>query len=880
MKRPLPGLAVLFTLFILFSHRTNAQVKGDPVFPGVAAGVSVTKTPSTLSPDLQRLAGSGGTSTTTLKTKAVTATTTPATTAQDDWLDPKVSGIQIRGGKVLIDATAKGDVGEAAAELRALGATITATYGRVISAAIPMSSLSKLEGSATVRFAHPAYKPKHLGRRSATADPSTWLYQQYARYIRQNAGIRANAGMAPPVKPTPVISQGDTAQLSYQARKKYKVDGSGVKVGILSDSYNNLGSAAIGVAHGELPGPANPFGYKTPVQVLSDLDSTGTDEGRAMMEIVHDVAPASTLAFYTADNGQADFANGIIQLARHGCQVIGDDVAYFAEPFFQDGIIAQAVDEVKSHGVTYFSAAGNESIKAYASPYQPSNFAPFGPEAGTAHNFSGPGDPPRYFQPVYIPTGGGILIASFQWDQSSFSASGVGDSTDMDILLLDGAGNVVAAGASDNIASGDPIEVFGYQNFTKSPTFYLVILKFAGPDPHNLKYILYDDALFYLTNPAIPGILSPTVVGHAKADGAIAVGAAFYLQTPPYGVKPPVIEGFSSVGGVPNYYDVAGNRIPPLVRAKPEITAPDGGNTSFFDPFGNGDISEDADTFPNFFGTSAATPHAAGVAALMIDAEKLHTITPSQIKGILETNTWDMDNPYTTGFDQGFDFASGYGLINASDAVGKVKFPNNFIQSLKLDPLCSSNPNKTRNWRISNPNPFEVPVEWFIVGSNEHGSIVVQPGDTTFSTATLTIRNTPVPMVGVITWQDNFDFPRIDLAYSSKAVCGKDAVSAANSDQLDATTAKTFNAGAGAKPTLTEVYPNPSSGVFRLYLSLDKPQDVMLNLMSADGRVLQTIRSAATLGAIDIDASAYRPGIYFLKVIQGNEVKTIKLVKK
>ncbi|HEY4110577.1 S8 family serine peptidase [Puia sp.] len=849
MKRLLPGLAAIFSLCILLPRPTSAQVHGDPAFPGVAAGTNITKSSSTLSPDLQRLAGTS--TKTTANTKAVTALTKPNPPGVGDF----TQYMQIRGNNILIDVTAKEDIATASAELRQLGATITSTYGRVISATIPISALGQLEGASGIRFARPAYKPLHVGRRNTVAHPAA----------------------AP--KPTPVISQGDTAQLSYQARKKYKVDGSGVKVGILSDSYNNLGGAATGVAHGELPGPANPFGYKTPVQVLSDLDSTGTDEGRAMMEIVHDVAPAATLAFHTADNGQADFANGILQLANRGCAVIGDDVAYFAEPFFQDGIIAQAVDEVKSRGVTYFSAAGNESIKAYASPYQPTNVAPLGTDAGTAHNFSGPGDPPRYFQPIYIPPGG-IFISSFQWDQSSFSASGVGDSTDMDMYLLNSAGQVVAFGASDNIASGDPIEVFGYQNNTKDVTFYLVILKFFGPDPQNLKYILYDDALFYLTNPAIPGILSPTIVGHAKAAGAIAVGAAFYLQTPPYGLDTPAIEGFSSVGGVPNYYDVAGNRIAPLIRAKPDITAPDGGNTSFFDPFGNGDISEDKDSFPNFFGTSAATPHAAGVAALMIDAQKLHTITPAQIKGVLQANTWDMDNPYTTGFDKGFDFASGYGLIKATGAVGEVKFPNNYVQPLKLQPLCSANPSTTRNWQISNPNPFEVPVTWFVVGSNQHGSFIVQPGDTTFSTPTLVLHNFPLPMVAVISWQDNFDFPRLDLAYSTKAVCGKDAVSVANSDQFGATTATGKTLTPDGKPTLAEVYPNPSTGVFRLYLSLDQPQDVILNLYSADGRQLQTRRVSAAMGAFDIDASAYRPGIYFLKVIQGGDVKTIKLVKK
>ncbi len=113
-------------------------------------------------------------------------------------------------------------------------------------------------------------------------------------------------------------------------------------------------------------------------------------------------------------------------------------------------------------------------------------------------------------------------------------------------------------------------------------------------------------------------------------------------------LNPALVELYSSYGGTPNYFDVEGNRIPPLVRKKPDLTAPDGGNTSFFDPFGDGDILEDADSYPNFFGTSAAAPHAAGVAALMIEAQKLKTITPDQIRGVMSTTASDMDDPGPT----------------------------------------------------------------------------------------------------------------------------------------------------------------------------------------------------------------------------------------
>jgi subtilisin family serine protease len=843
MKKNLLQIAAL-VLFSITSISLHAQVKGDPAPSGAVSDQAPRKTSSRLSSDLKKLYDDNG-----ARAKVVQSTKKP--TQPEDAMN---AYLQIKGDKVVVDVTVKGDVQAARAELVKMGFQVKASYGRVISGLIPIRSLPQLESAASIRFAKPAYKPLHLSMQHGPM----W---------------------APKPVPAPVGDQGDTAQRSTVARKKYKVDGSGVKVGILSDSYNNLGGAPAGVQHGELPGPGNPFNYKKPVQVLEDLDSNGTDEGRAMAEIVHDVAPGSQLAFHTANFGQADFAQGIIQLADVGCDVITDDVIYYAEPFFQDGIIAQAVDQVKDRGVTYFSAAGNSSIRSYESEYRPTTYEPLGAGNGVAHNFSAPGTTPRYFQPIYIPPGG-VIISSFQWDQSSFSASGVGCESDYDVYLLNSSLQVVAAGASDNLLSGDPIEVFGYFNNTNNPTFYLLIVKYSGPDVTRLKYLLYNDALFYLTTNPIPGILSPALVGHAKAEGAIATGAAFYLETPAYGVDTPVVEGFSSVGGTANYYDIAGNRIPPLIRHKPEITAPDGGNTSFFDPFGNGDISEDKDSLPNFFGTSAAAPHAAGVAALMIDAQKLHTLKPGQIKGILSAHAVDMDDPYTNGFDKGFDFATGAGFIVADKAVGDVKFPNLFVKNLQLKPLCSDDPAHTRNWEVSNPNPFEVKMDWLLLGTSQHATLTAPPGESTFSTGVPSFHNRPLPAIAIIDWEDNFGFTRIDLAYGSKAVCGKETVSAANSDKLISGEANNLAAALDKPVNVAEVYPNPSSSTFRLYLSLAGAEQTRLGLYSADGRQLQVRMVAQPSGAVDINASAYKPGVYFLKVEQGGFTKTIKLIKK
>src|SRR5580700_6138666 len=142
------------------------------------------------------------------------------------------------------------------------------------------------------------------------------------------------------------------------------VTGAGIKVGVLSDSFNNLGGAAADEASGALPPAAD-------IQVLSDYAANGSDEGRAMMQIVHDIAPGASLAFYTAFNSAQDFANGILALAAAGCKVICDDVSYFDEPFFQNGVIAQAIQRVEAEGVTYITSAGNEASNGYQAAWSP-----------------------------------------------------------------------------------------------------------------------------------------------------------------------------------------------------------------------------------------------------------------------------------------------------------------------------------------------------------------------------------------------------------------------------------------------------------------------------------------------------------------------------
>jgi hypothetical protein len=177
------------------------------------------------------------------------------------------------------------------------------------------------------------------------------------------------------------------------------ITGAGITVGVLSDSYNTSNApirARDDIASGDLPGPANPLGHTQPVVVFQE--ALGNDEGRAMLQIVHDIVPDARLGFATADAGEVKFADNIRSLAglpsgslsrpKFKANVIIDDVLYLDEPMFQDGLMAQAVDEVAASGVGYFSAAGNEpGSQAYDAPFRfvPNNLAAI---AGTNLNFT------------------------------------------------------------------------------------------------------------------------------------------------------------------------------------------------------------------------------------------------------------------------------------------------------------------------------------------------------------------------------------------------------------------------------------------------------------------------------------------------------------
>lgn len=523
-----------------------------------------------------------------------------------------------------------------------------------------------------------------------------------------------------------ITSQGDYAQNSDLVRSQNALTGAGVTVGILSDSYdcyqqyqdagnplpggdqgyaNNgfTATATTDISTGDIPSSVNVLEEAKCQNYGAPLQLPLGDEGRAMMQIVHDVAPGAALAFYTAENSEADFASGIAKLAAPvasggaGAKIIVDDVGYFDEPFFQDGLVAEAVNTVEANGVAYFSSAGNNGTLGYNNYISPS-FATLSTSAPNSGehllNFDTTGSTTATSLPVTIPSmsPGEFVVIVVEWDQpfvTGAAASG-GSTSKIDVCITNNVGNDVitngnltAATCSGASALGhDPVQIMIIDNPANSghnsstETFNIQVGLVSGTTPGRIKLVVEDDGAGTTINQFATN--SGTLQGHPGAAGALAVGAVFFVSTPSCGFTP-ALEGFSSAGGDPILFDSTGTRLAtPVTRQKPDVLGPDGGNDTFLgftlasavppitDPSTVPACANNAN-YPNFFGTSAAAPHVASIAALLLQADP--SLTPTQIYTFLQQSAVPIGATPTTGNP---NFAAGYGFVQADKAAQMV----------------------------------------------------------------------------------------------------------------------------------------------------------------------------------------------------------------
>jgi hypothetical protein len=494
---------------------------------------------------------------------------------------------------------------------------------------------------------------------------SAYVPVERASDVARLAGVRSvTLEHKPELRLGKATSQG-VATVHADKLNAIGLTGQGMTIGILSDSFNKAPNsettdhAAQDIKSGDLPGPGNPFGDTTPIVVVDEDPVAGTDEGRALLQIVYDIAPDAKLCFATAFTGEVQFAANILKLAdpKGPCKadVIDDDVGYSQEPFFSDGVVALAVDQVKADGVAYFSSAGNDNSGNYSATFNPISDgdarAKFAGNLflgnveteltmGGWHNF-GTAQNVSIALPIFASAGVNHFLV-LQWDDPFFDIT---PTASYDFLVFDDNGfyHPELSGIDNIYSTGQPVQGVLLPGGNSGLVWFVAIALrgpgFATPHAMHLKMVDFDDGA-QVTLLQFANRLAPSVFGHPAAAGAIAVAADFWDDTAS-------TEYFSSLGPTAIFFDQ--NNVPlakPEIRKKPEIAAPDGVDTTFF----IGPPGIPGDPHPNFFGTSAAAPHAAAVGALLIQAAGgPGKLSPDSLKTLLEETT-QQPHQLTAGF--------------------------------------------------------------------------------------------------------------------------------------------------------------------------------------------------------------------------------------
>ena len=510
------------------------------------------------------------------------------------------------------------------ARIRALRGTVINSVPkyRAIRAQLPLAAVEPLAGLAAVQTIRPADEA---------------FTRAQAQGLKSN--IRTDVLGAGGIHAIDDTSEGDVAHQANLARTTHGVDGSGIGIGVLSDG---VGSFADRQASGDLPAR---------VTVLPGQAGLG-DEGTAMLEIVHDLAPGAELYFATALGGQAQYAANIEALCEAGADVIVDDVAYFLEAAFQDDIVAQGINSAVADGCVHFSAAGNNgnlndgTSGVWEGDYTAgSSLIVDGETVGVRHVF-GDGEEENSLGALYF---GSVVL---QWtDPLGTSAN------DYDLFLIDEDGDVVAKSTDTQDGTQDPIEYVPSISFLSRAVqsdLAAVVVKFSGADRY-LRLHDYAGQLEIAT--------AGNTVGHSAAENAVGVAAVDVRDAGSGNVfnGTESVETYSSDGPRRIFFQVDSTAITPgdfsssggRVVQKPDLAAATC-------------VSTATPGFSPFCGTSSAAPHAAAIAALMLEAAGgPNQVTPAQLSTAMTGAALDIE---ATGVDRD----SGAGIVMAPGAVDAV----------------------------------------------------------------------------------------------------------------------------------------------------------------------------------------------------------------
>jgi subtilisin family serine protease len=349
------------------------------------------------------------------------------------------------------------------------------------------------------------------------------------------------------------------------------ITGQGVKVGILDLGFARYESF-LGT---ELP-------QQVVVQTFGNPTQFGVQvHGTAVAEIVHAMAPDAELYLAYFDGSPVTMAQAVDWLLSQGVDIISNSTSISGTtPMDGSGFVAELADKAKAAGVLWVSAAGNRADEHYRGVFRDS-------DGDTLHEFA----PGVSGLPFSMKAGVGTnLILSWN-DWAAFNQ-------DYDLILYDKSGNLLAK--SENFQGGQPgqgpFEVIFYR-FPASDTYLLAVQNRGGQTRGDA---LLDLFVYNSTLPPEYQVGEGSLGTPADARGAFTVGAVNWAND--------VLEPYSSQGPTRDG------------RIKPDMVAPSAVKSAAYAP-------------SIFDGTSAATPHISGAAALILQADPAYT--PDEVINLL-----------------------------------------------------------------------------------------------------------------------------------------------------------------------------------------------------------------------------------------------------
>ena len=385
-------------------------------------------------------------------------------------------------------------------------------------------------------------------------------------------------------------TEGAAALRVDELREQFDLSGAGVRIGVISDGIDGLADAH---ASGDVPELAE-------VRAFGGKLSDGA-EGVALLEIVHDLAPEATLSFASAGT-DLDMIEAVDFLAERNDIVI-DDLGFLFPDDQRSAVslnTAAALNNPAWPIRAYITAAGNWALRHYQGTFLPGVEAQtLGVEfSGAVHRFTTAGGVvdhlargPSHFNEIYLGTGDEVFLVLY-WDDP-WGAS----LNDYDLYLLNAQNLEMASSTRGQGSNADtPKETISFTNDGPAGFFRVVVHNFEDRSPPR------EIELFAFFTGTLPGAevalnfntqASSQLAQSDAGGGVIAVGT---IQQANPGLSS--IAAYSSRGPTNNG------------ALKPDITAVDGIAVTGAGGFG-----------VPFFGTSAAAPHVAAVAALLLELE-------------------------------------------------------------------------------------------------------------------------------------------------------------------------------------------------------------------------------------------------------------------